>query len=274
MSGYLKTSLLLAVMTALFMGVGYATGGLSGMLISFVLAVGVNFWAWWKSDAMVLRLHQAKPLQFEDAPTLFQMVEELADRAEIPMPALYLLQEQQPNAFATGRSPNHAAVAVTAGLLEYLSMDEIRGVVAHELAHIRHRDTLVMTITACFAGAIGSLTQIGILGRGRHQNPIVGLLVMILAPLAALLVQMAVSRSREYEADRLGAQIAGGPQGLANALQRLEVYRHQILNTQAERYPTTAHVFIINPLSGQGMDNLFSTHPSTENRIQALMNLR
>ncbi|UFN47212.1 zinc metalloprotease HtpX [Roseomonas sp. OT10] len=277
MSGYLKTTLLLAGMTALFVGIGFVVGGREGMLIALVMACGMNLYAWWNSDKMVLRMNNAEPLDPGRAPELYGMVQALAQRAGLPMPALYLIREDQPNAFATGRNPQNAAVAVTSGLLQMMPPEEVAGVVAHELAHIRNRDTLIMTVTACLAGAIGMLAQFGMFfGRSRDNRsnplgPIGAILMVVLAPMAAMLVQMAISRSREYEADRVGAEIAGGPQGLANALLRLEGARHGLINQAAEANPAMAHLFIVNPLSGARMDNLFSTHPSTENRVQALM---
>jgi heat shock protein HtpX len=274
MSGYVRTAILMAGLTALFVGIGYMLGGQQGMVIAFFMAAGMNIFSWWNSDRMVLRMYNAQLIGPAEHPRLHGLVANLAARAGLPMPALYLIQEEQPNAFATGRSPEHAAVAVTAGLLAMMPEEEVAGVIAHELAHIRNRDTLIMTVTASLAGAIGLLAQFGgLFGHRDRQNPLgwVGLLLaMIVAPLAAMLVQMAISRNREYEADRLGAQIAGGPQGLANALLRLESARHALVNQEAEANPATAHMFIVNPLSGARMDNLFSTHPSTENRVAAL----
>jgi heat shock protein HtpX len=275
MSGYLRTAVLLAGLTALFVGVGYVIGGQQGMVIAFLFACGTNLFAWWNSDKMVLRMHNAQPIGPADAPRLFEMTQALAQRAGLPMPALYVIHEDQPNAFATGRSPDKAAVAVNTGLLDMMPEREVAGVIAHELAHIRNRDTLIMTMTATIAGAIGMLAQFGFLfGRGdTRQNPlgpIGAILMMVLAPLAAMVVQMAISRSREYEADRIGAEIAGDPEGLAGALLRLENYKQGRVNQAAEANPATAHMFIINPLSGLRMDGLFSTHPKTENRVAAL----
>jgi len=273
----MRTAILMAGLTALFAGVGFMLGGQQGMVIAFLMAAGMNLYSWWNSDRMVLRMYNAQPIGPADQPRLYAMVQELAARAGLPMPALYLIHEDQPNAFATGRSPERAAVAVNTGLLAMMPEEEVAGVIAHELAHIRNRDTLIMTVTASLAGAIGMVAQFGgLFGHRDRDNPLGGiglLLMMILAPLAAMLVQMAISRSREYDADRLGAQIAGSPLGLANALQRLEAGRHAYVNHHAEANPGTAHLFIINPLSGARMDNLFSTHPSTQNRVMALMQM-
>jgi heat shock protein HtpX len=280
MNGYLRTAVLLAGLTALFAGVGWLIAGQQGMIIAFLAACAMNLFAWWNSDRVVLGMHNAQPIGPGDAPRLFQMTEALAARAGIPMPALYVIHEDQPNAFATGRSPERGAVAVNTGLLDLMSEREVAGVIAHELAHIRNRDTLIMTITATLAGAIGMLAQFGFLFGGRggdgRQNPFgpIGLiLLMVLAPVAAMIVQLAISRGREYEADRVGAEIAGDPLGLASALARLEEYKQGRVNGAAEANPATAHMFIINPLSGQRMDGLFSTHPATENRIAALREL-
>jgi len=277
MGGYLRTTILLAAMTALFVAVGGAIGGRGGMLVALGVAVVTNLFAWWNSDRMVLRMHNAQPIGPQDAPQLYRMTQAMAARAGLPMPALYLIHEDQPNAFATGRNPQNAAVAVNTGLLDLMTEEEVAGVVAHELAHIRNRDTLIMTVTACLAGAIGMLAQFGFLFGGRDRErgpgPIVGLLLMVLAPIAAAIVQMAVSRSREYEADRGAAEITGNPAGLARALMRLEQGKLGHVNQAAEANPATAHMFIINPLNGQRMDGLFSTHPRTENRVAALMAL-
>ena len=278
MSGYAKTAILLAALTALFMGVGFALGGEQGMLLALLFAGGMNLFAWWNSDRMVLRMAGARPIGPQDAPRLYALTQALAQRAGLPMPALYVIDEDQPNAFATGRDPTNAAVAVNTGLLRHLTEEEVAGVIAHELAHIKNRDTLIMTVTATLAGAIGMLAQFAFLFRGgdNRNNPLgaIGLILMlILAPLAAMLVQMAISRSREYEADRVGAEIAGSPRGLANALLRLQELARRIENRHAEANPALAHLFIVNPLSGARMDNLFSTHPNTENRVRALLEL-
>jgi heat shock protein HtpX len=276
MGGYLRTALLLAAMTAIFMAAGFAIGGQQGMGIAFLMACAMNMFAWWNSDRMVLRMHNAQPIGPQDAPRLYDMTAALAARAGLPMPALYVIHEDQPNAFATGRSPTRAAVAVNSGLLDMMPEREVAGVIAHELAHIRNRDTLIMTMTATLAGAIGMLAQFGFLfGRGQNgrQNPIAMILMLVLAPLAAMVVQMAISRGREYEADRAGAEIAGDAEGLASALLHLEEYKHGRVNARAEANPASAHMFIINPLSGLRMDGLFSTHPSTANRVAALRRL-
>jgi heat shock protein HtpX len=276
---YLRTAILLAGLTALFMAVGYLIGGQAGMMIALVLAAAMNLFSYWNSDKLVLSMHGAQEVDARGAPDLYGIVQELARRAGLPMPRLYLMDNPQPNAFATGRDPEHAAVAVTTGLLQSLGRDEVAGVIAHELAHIKNRDTLIMTITATIAGAISMLAQFGMFfGGGNRENQggmgVIGtLLMVILAPLAAMLVQMAISRTREYAADRMGAEISGNPMGLASALARISDAAHQVENYTAERNPASAHLFIVNPLSGQRMDNLFSTHPATENRIAALQEL-
>ena len=276
---YFRTAILLAGLTALFMGVGYLIGGQSGMLIALLIAAAMNVFTYWNSDRAVLSMHGAQEVDERTAPDLFRLVRELAGRAGLPMPRVYLMDNPQPNAFATGRNPAHAAVAVTTGLLQTLTREEVAGVLAHELAHVRNHDTLTMTITATIAGAISMLAQFGLFFGGHRDNNNQGLgligtiLLVILAPLAAMLVQMAISRSREYAADRMGAQIAGRPAWLAAALRKIENAAHSVENPTAEMNPATAHLFIINPLSGHAMDNLFATHPSTENRIAALMEL-
>lgn len=276
MAGYFRTALLLAGMTALFVAIGFMIGGQTGMLIAFAVACMMNMYAYWNSDRAVLRMANAQPVGPNDAPRLYAMTQALAQRAGLPMPALYIIHDAQPNAFATGRSPERAAVAVNTGLLDLMSEREVAGVVAHELAHIKNRDTLIMTVTATIAGAIGMLAQFGAFfgmsrdADGRPANPLVGLLIMILAPMAAMVVQMAISRSREYEADRVGAEIAGDPMGLANALESLERGVSQIHSGWAEANPAAAHLCIVNPLAGVGVDNLFSTHPKTANRVAAL----
>jgi heat shock protein HtpX len=272
----LKTFILLGGLTALFMVVGYALGGQAGATMALVMAGGMNLFAWWGSDRMVLRMHNAQPVTEAEAPQLYRMTADLAARANMPMPALYVIHEDQPNAFATGRSPERGAVAVNTGLLDLMNQQEVAGVIAHELAHIKNRDTLIMAVTATLAGAIGFLAQFGMmLGRGRENrpNPIAMILMMILAPLAAMLVQMAISRAREYEADAEGARICGDPSWLANGLAKLERGKIGHVNQTAEANPGSAHMFIINPLSGLRMDRLFATHPPTEERIARLMAL-
>ena len=275
MNGYVKTAVLMAGMTALFLGAGYAIGGAGGALIALAVAAGMNAMAWWNSDKAVLRMHNARPVDATTAPELQEMVIQLARAADMPPPAVYIIEQDQPNAFATGRNPDNAAVAATTGLLQRLSQEEVAAVMAHELAHIKNYDTLIMTVTATFAGAISMLANFAMLfGRGRNQqNPIALIAMMILAPLAAGLVQMAISRSREYEADRAGAEICGNPMWLASALQRIQGFAARIDNDTAERNPATAHMFIINPLHVFKRDKLFSTHPSTENRVAALQKL-
>jgi heat shock protein HtpX len=272
---YLRTAILLAGLTALFMGVGFLIGGRSGAMLALLVAAAVNLFAYWNSDRMVLSMHGATEVDAHSAPDLYRLVGDLAGRAGLPMPRVYLMDNPQPNAFATGRNPHNAAVAVTTGLLQQLTREEAAGVIAHELAHIRNYDTLTMTITATVAGAISMLAQFGLFFGGNRDNNngvgIIGTLAMvILAPIAAMIVQMAISRSREYAADELGGRIVGDPLWLASALARIENAAHAIPNMPAEHNPATAHMFIINPLSGQRMDNLFSTHPSTQNRIAAL----
>lgn len=271
--GYARTALLMAAMTALFAGVGLLLGGEAGLLIALVIAGGMNLFAWWNSDKMLLRMHNAVEVDARSAPDLVKMVSDMAKRAGMPMPRVYLIDTPQPNAFATGRNPENAAVAATTGLLQRLSREEVAGVMAHELAHIRNRDTLIMTLTATFAGAITLLANFALFFGGGRNRPmgIVGTLaVMILAPLAAALVQMAISRTREYAADRLGAEICGNPLWLASALERIEGFAARIDMHTAERNPATAHMYIINPLHAHAHDRLFSTHPATANRVAAL----
>jgi heat shock protein HtpX len=276
---YMRTAILLAGLTALFMGVGYLIGGQTGALLALVVAAGMNIFSYWNSDRMVLSMHGAHQVDESSAPDLYRMVRDLAGRAGLPMPKVFIMENDQPNAFATGRNPENAAVAVTTGLMNYLSRDEVAGVIAHELAHIKNRDTLIMTITATIAGAISMLAQFGLMFSGGHRNNngfgIIGTLAMvILAPIAAMLVQMAISRTREYAADRMGAMIQGTPQPLISGLVKISNAAHQIENPSAEQNPATAHMFIINPLTGEhGWDSLFATHPKTENRIAALQQL-
>jgi heat shock protein HtpX len=273
--GYLRTTILIAGITALFLAVGFFIGGEGGMLIAFALAAAMNLFAYWNSDRMVLSMYGAREVGRHDAPGFYGIVEQLAANAELPMPRVYIIDNDQPNAFATGRNPEHAAVAATTGLLERLSHEEVAGVMAHELAHVYNRDTLIQTITATLAGAIGMLANLAFfIGGGHNRNNPLGLigmlLVMILAPVMAMLVQMAISRTREYEADRLGALFCGQPLWLASALERIEAAAHHIDNDAAEHNPATAHMFIINPLHAHAVDSLFSTHPATANRVARL----
>jgi len=270
---FARTALLLAAMTALFGVVGLAIGGEAGLVIALIIAAATNVFAWYSSDKMVLRMHNAIEVNERTAPDLVRMVADLARNADLPMPKVYVIQSDQPNAFATGRNPQNAAVAATTGLMRGLSREEIAGVMAHELAHIKNRDTLVMTITATLAGAIGLLANFGFFFRGGRDNGmgIIGLLAaMILAPLAAAVVQMAISRTREYEADRIGAEICRQPLWLASALGKIQQFASRIDMNSAERNPASAHMFIINPLHAHAHDKLFSTHPATENRIARL----
>ena len=274
---YLRTAILLAAMTALFMGVGFLIGGQSGMVIAFLVAAAMNLFAYWNSDKMVLRMYGAREVDARSAPELYDMVSQLARAADLPMPKVYIMENPQPNAFATGRNPANAAVAVTTGLMQTLDREELGGVIAHELAHIKHRDTLLMTITATIAGAISMLANFGMFFGGRNDNNGAGifgtLALVILAPLAAALVQMGISRTREYEADLIGAEISRQPLLLASALQKISRVAERVPNLPAEQNPASAHLFIVNPLSGARMDNLFSTHPNVENRVARLNEL-
>lgn len=270
---WIKTSMLLAGLTALFMGAGYLLGGEGGMLLALVFAIGTNFFAYWNADKIVLRMYNAREVTAESAPGFYGIVKQLAQRAELPMPRVYIIDNAQPNAFATGRNPANAAVAATSGLLQLLDHEEIAGVMAHELAHIKNRDTLIMTVTATIAGALSMLANFALFFGNNRNNPLgfIGtILMMILAPLAAMLVQMAISRTREYGADAGGAAFCGNPGWLARALQKLESGAHAIDNAVAEANPATAHMFIVNPLHTRAVDNLFSTHPKTENRVRKL----
>jgi heat shock protein HtpX len=276
MFNLLKTAVLMAAITALFMAIGRLLGGQQGMVLALVIALGMNFFSYWFSDKLVLRMYNAQEVDARSAPQFYAMVQDLAERAQIPMPRVYLIQEDAPNAFATGRNPSHAAVAATTGILRTLNERELRGVMAHELAHVKHRDILISTISATMAGAISMLANFAMFfgGRdseGRPANPIVSILVMMLAPLAASLIQMAISRAREFEADRGGAEISGDPQALASALQKIHRMAQGIPLEAAERHPETAQMMIMNPLSGGGLRGLFSTHPSTEERVERLM---
>ncbi len=278
MFNMMKTAILMAAITALFMAIGSLLGGRQGMVLALLFALGMNFFSYWFSDKLVLRMYNAQEVDETSAPQFYRLVRELAQRAGLPMPRVYLIDEDAPNAFATGRNPEHAAVAATTGILRVLSERELRGVMAHELAHVQHRDILISTISATMAGAIGMLGNFAMIfgGRdseGRQTNPLVGLLVMILAPIAASLIQMAISRAREFEADRGGAEISGDPAALASALDKIHRYAQGIPLETTERHPETAQMMIMNPLSGGGIKSLFSTHPSTEERIARLMAL-
>ena len=283
LGNWIKTFVLMAGITALFGAVGAAVGGGSGMLLALLFAGGMNIYAYWFSDKAVLKMYGAQEVNPEnnfgngEFSNYYNMVKELAQNAQLPMPKVYVINEQQPNAFATGRNPEHAAVAATVGIMQALTERELRGVMAHELAHVKHRDTLISTISATVAGAISSIAQFGMFfgGRGgdgeRSVSPIVSMLMMFLAPMAAGLIQMAISRSREYEADRMGAEISKDPKALADALTKISNYARQIPNQTAEAHPETGQMMIINPLAGISFDSLFSTHPKTEERVARLM---
>jgi heat shock protein HtpX len=276
MTSTLKTTILMAGLTALFVGLGFLIGGQGGMIVAFLVAAGMNLFAYWNADKMVLRMHGAREIGPNEAPQLFAMVQEMTQRAGLPVPRVYVIDTDQPNAFATGRDPENAAVAATTGLLRRLSYEEVAGVMAHELAHIRNRDTLVMTVTATLAGAISMLANFAFFFGGSQNsrnNPlgVVGVILMaIVAPFAAMLVQMAISRTREYEADRVGAMICGRPGWLADALVNIQDAARRIDYHGAENNPATAHMFIINPLHARAVDGLFSTHPATEERVRRL----
>jgi len=279
----LRTFALLAGLTALFLGAGWLVGGEAGMVIAFVLAFAMNIFSYWNADKVVLRMYKAKEVNERTAPHLVRMVSQLAENAGLPMPRVYIIETETPNAFATGRNPENAAVATTTGLLRALTHEELAGVMAHELAHVKNRDTLTMTVTATIAGAISMLANFAMFSamfgggsRDGEEAPAGGfgaLIVALLAPLAAMLVQTAISRTREYAADRDGAEICGQPLWLASALEKIEAYARGHEYAAAERNPATAHMFIINPLSGRSLDSLFSTHPSTRERIARLQAL-
>ena len=276
MFNWVKTAMLMAAIMALFGVVGGMIGGRSGMLLALVFGGAMNVFSYWFSDTMVLKMYNAREVDETSAPRFYGMVRDLAQRADLPMPRVYLIDEQQPNAFATGRNPEHAAVAATTGILQLLSARELRGVMAHELTHVAHRDILISTISATMAGAISALANFAMFfgGRsddGRPANPLAGIVVALLAPLAASLIQMAISRSREYEADRGGAEISGEPDALADALGKIQMYAEgRIPMRPAEAHPETAQMMILNPLSAGGIKGLFSTHPPTEERIARL----
>jgi len=280
MKNHLKTFTLLAALTALFMGVGYMIGGMGGALIALIVAGGMNLFSYWNADRIVLRMYRAQVVDESHPNAVVRNyvadTREMAARAGLPIPRIAIIPGDQPNAFATGRNPENAAVCATTGLLDMLTREEVRGVMAHELAHVKNRDTLTMTVTATVAGAISALANFALFFGNDRERPggLIGTLaLMILAPVAAALVQMAISRAREYEADRVGAEIAGDPHALASALQKIEAYARRIHNPTAERNPASGQLFIINPLAGQGADNLFSTHPNTGNRVRALLDL-
>ena len=275
MFNWLKTSMLMAAIVALFALIGSFIGGQSGMLIALGFALVMNVGAYWFSDKLVLKMYNAREVDASTAPELYVMVQDLARHANLPMPKVYIIDEDSPNAFATGRDPDNAAVAATTGLLRLLTARETRGVMAHELAHVMHRDILISTISATIAGAISALANFALFfggrdGEGRPVNPVVGILIMILAPLAASLIQMAISRAREFEADRAGAQMTRDPEALASALQKIDHYARGMAFPAAERHPETAQMMIMNPLSGRGIAGSFSTHPSTEERVAQL----
>ena len=275
---WLKTSLLMAAIVALFGAIGFFIGGQNGMLIALLVAAAMNLFAYWNSDKMVLHMYHAQEVDAHSGGRFYQIVAELAQRAGLPMPRVYVIDEPQPNAFATGRNPAHAAVAATTGIMNILSERELRGVMAHELTHVRHRDTLISTLSATVAGAISMLANFGMFfgGRdseGRSVNPALAILVMIVAPLAAMLIQMAISRAREFGADAGGAEISDDPEALASALRKIEAYAHGVPLPAAEAHPETAQMMIINPLSGGGIGGLFATHPSTEERVARLLQM-
>ncbi|SOE51595.1 Heat shock protein. Metallo peptidase. MEROPS family M48B [Burkholderia sp. D7] len=278
MFNWVKTAMLMAAITALFVVIGGMIGGSKGMMLALIVALAMNFFSYWFSDKLVLKMYNAQEVDEASAPQFYRMVRELATRAQLPMPKVYLIDENAPNAFATGRNPEHAAVAATTGILRVLSERELRGVMAHELAHVKHRDILISTISATMAGAISALANFAMFfgGRdseGRRTNPIAAIAVAMLAPLAGALIQMAISRAREFEADRGGAQISGDPQALASALEKIHAYAAGVPFPTAEQHPATAQMMIMNPLAGGGISKLFSTHPATEERVARLMEM-
>ncbi|MFZ4536267.1 zinc metalloprotease HtpX [Propionivibrio sp.] len=278
LGNWLKTSILMAAIMALFGVIGGYLGGATGMVMALLFGGAMNLFAYWFSDTMVLKMYNAREVDEASAPQFYTMVRDLAQRAGLPMPRVYLIDEPQPNAFATGRNPDNAAVAATTGILNLLSAREIRGVMAHELAHVRHRDILISTISATMAGAISALANFAMIFGGRdsegRSNPIASIAVALLAPLAASLIQMAISRAREFEADRGGAEICGDPQALADALAKIDAYARGIPMPVADEHPATAQMMIMNPLSGGGIAGLFSTHPATEERVARLRAMR
>ena len=275
LGNWLKTSILMAGIVALFGMVGAAIGGSSGMLIALLIGAAMNFYAYWFSDKVVLRMYNAQEVDAASGGRFYAIVKELAERAQLPMPKVYMIDEDQPNAFATGRNPENAAVAATTGIMRVLSERELRGVMAHELAHVKHRDILTSTISATVAGAISSIAQFGMFFGGHRSNEghgggLSGILVMLLAPIAAMLIQFAISRAREFEADRGGAEISGDPQALAAALEKIHRYAKGVPMAAAEAHPETGQMMIMNPLSGNSLAGLFSTHPDTGERIARL----
>jgi heat shock protein HtpX len=278
MFNWVKTAMLMAAITALFVVIGGMIGGSKGMMLALIVALAMNFFSYWFSDKLVLKMYNAQEVDEASAPQFYRMVRELATRAQLPMPKVYLIDENAPNAFATGRNPEHAAVAATTGILRVLSERELRGVMAHELAHVKHRDILISTVSATMAGAISALANFAMFfgGRdsdGRRANPIASIAVAMLAPIAGALIQMAISRAREFEADRGGAQISGDPQALASALEKIHAYAAGVPFPTAEQHPATAQMMIMNPLAGGGISKLFSTHPATEERVARLMEM-
>lgn len=275
----LRTVFLMTLVAVLFMLVGQILGGSTGLVIAFVLAMGMNFFSYWKSDTVVLKMYRAEEIDRSTHPDLFEMVKELCENADLPMPRLYLVPQRQPNAFATGRNPDHSAVAVTQGILEVLDRDQLRGVIAHELAHVKNRDILIQTIVTTVVSALTMLAQMAYfipLGGSseRGSNPLVALLVLITAPIAAMMLQAAISRTREFEADRVGAEICENPRSLATALQQIEKAAEQIpMRVSDTAMRSTSHMFPVNPFSGQRFMSLFSSHPPTDERVEALMEL-
>lgn len=278
MFNLVKTAILMAAITGLFIAVGAMLGGQEGMLMALIFAIGMNFFSYWFSDKLVLKMTNAQEVDEGSAPQFYEMIRELANKANLPMPRVYLIEEDSPNAFATGRNPENAAVAATTGIMRILSNRELRGVMAHELAHVKHRDILISTIAATMAGAVSAIANMALLfgnrnSDGRSANPIAGILVAILAPMAAGLIQMSISRAREYEADRGGAEIAQDPEALASALEKIHRYAKGIPFDAVEHHPETAQMMIMNPLTASGISQLFSTHPATEDRVHRLMEM-
>ena len=280
MKNLFKTGIYMLCLTLLFLWIGYMLGGRTGMIIAFIFAFGMNFISYWYSDKIVLAMYRAKPVSYSEYPELHNIVGELTRKMKIPSPKIYIIDHPAPNAFATGRDPKHAAVAVTTGILSILSKDELEGVLAHELAHVKNRDTLIQTVVATIAGAITMLAYMarfaaisrGMGDRDRNDGGFIGLLIMsIVAPIAAMMIQLAISRTREYQADESGAKISGKPYALANALKKLELAAKQV---PMQASPNTAHLFIVNPLRNVGFATLFSTHPSIENRIARLESMK